>query len=332
MLFIVKVEQKGTLFRELATMIKAGMSLGEALGVLRERRCYPRLKQAVTDAAKRVPDGTRLSEVLRRYPDEFSELTVGVIAVGEDTGRLEEALDMVAGYWEREYKLRQMVSRETFYPKVLAVFVVLIPATSQAIVTAILGTLWAGIWVFAKSLTTTALVVAIPVALVYIVYKAFIGAKQGRYTLDAVKLRVPLFGPVVRKLALTKFMRALAYGYSAGLPMPRALELSAGVTGNAVITRRLLSAIPHLRKGGNLSEVLVGVPEVDTMVVQMLQTGEQTGNIDETMERVAEHFEIASESSIHRMATVALPLGVIIMGIIVAFKVISFYAGYYGAF
>ncbi len=132
MLFIVKVEQKGTLFRELATMIKAGMSLGEALGVLRERRCYPRLKQAVTDAAKRVPDGTRLSEVLRRYPDEFSELTVGVIAVGEDTGRLEEALDMVAGYWEREYKLRQMVSRETFYPKVLAVFVVLIPAASQA--------------------------------------------------------------------------------------------------------------------------------------------------------------------------------------------------------
>lgn len=332
MLTILRIEQKGAIFRELATMVRAGMSLGEAWGVLQTRRAYPRLRQFIVDAARRVPQGTRLSEVVKDYPDEFSGLTQGVIAAGEETGRLEEALDTVAGYWEREYSLRQMVSRETFYPKALAVFVVLIPVATQAIIIAIQRTFWAGLWVLVKTLLIYALILAIPAMLIYMVYKSITNTEQGRQTIDAAKLRVPLFGPVIRKLALAKFMRALAYAYSAGLPMARVLELAAPVTGNTAISRHLLAAVPYVRKGGKLSEILRAAPEVDDIVVHMLQTGEQTGNIDETMERVAEHFEIASESSIHRMATLALPLGVIIVGIIVAIKIIGFYAAYFAAF
>lgn len=332
MLFIAKIEQKATVFRELATMIKAGMTLSEALGVLETRRSYPRLKQAVTDAAKRVADGTRLSEVLKRYPDEFSDLTIGVIAAGEETGKLEDALDSVAEYLEREYSLRQMVSRETFYPKVLAVVVVLMPVATRALIVWIQGSFWAALWLVMKTLALYAALVAISVALIYIVYKAFTNTAQGQYMVDAAKLRVPLFGLVIRRLALAKFSRALAYAYGAGIASGPALELSSAVTGNVAIAQQLSAAVPHLHKGGKLSEVLAGSAEVDYMVVRMLQTGEQTGNIDETMQRVAEHFEIACESSIHRMAVLALPIGVIIMGIIVGFQISGFYSQYYGSF
>ena len=333
MLAIAKIEQKGVIFRELATMIKAGMSLGEAFGVLQTRRTYPPLMRFLLDAAKRVPQGVRLSEVIKAHPGEFSTLTGGVIAVGEDTGKLEEALDAVAEYWEREYRLRQMVSRETFYPKVLAVCVIVLPVVTQAIVAGILGSsLSSVLWVLVKTLGLYAVAFAVPLAIIYLAYRAFIRPQAGRVFLDTVKLNVPLFGPVVRKLALAKFMRALAYGYSAGLSIARVVELSADATGNAVISRRLRATVPHLRKGSKLSGMLAGVPEVDAMVVQMLQTGEQTGNIDETMLRVAEYFEIASESSIQRMATLALPIGVIIMGIVVAIKVITFYSGYYASY
>ena len=320
------------MFRELATMVRAGMSLSEALHVLETRPAYPGLKQAVRDAARRIPEGTRLSQVLGDYPQEFSKLTVAVIASGEKTGKLEEVLDRVAGYLEREYNLRQLVSRETFYPKVLAVIVVLMPVATRAIIVWIQQSFWAALWIIIKTLALYAMIAVIPVTLIYIVYRGFVNSEQGRCLFDAVKLRVPLFGPVFRKLSLAKFSRALAYTYGAGLPLSQAGEMAGAVTGNAAIARSITAAVPHLRKGGKLSEVLGGSPEIDTLVVRMLQTGEQTGNIEDTMERVAEHFEIASESSIRRMAVMALPIGVIIMGIIVGLMVINFYSGYYSGF
>ncbi len=332
MLSILKIEQKAAVFRELATMVRAGMSLSEALHALETRRCYPRLKQAISDAAFRVPDGTRLSQVLRDYPQEFSKLTTGVITAGEETGKLDEVLDRVAGYLEREYSLRQLVSRETFYPKVLAVVVLLMPVATRTIIAWIMQSFWAALWILIKTLALYAVIIGIPAMLIYTVYKAIINTEQGRYSVDAFKLRVPLFGLVVRRLALAKFARALAYTYGAGLPLSQAAELAGAVTGNALIAQNISAAVPHLRKGGKLSEVLAGSADIDTMVVRMLQTGEQTGNIEETMERVAEHFEIACESSIRRMAVLALPIGVIIMGIIVGFMVISFYGGYYADF
>ncbi len=332
MFSILKIEQKAATFRELATMVRAGMSLSEALHALETRRCYPRLKQAIVDAAQRIPDGTRLSAVLKDYPQEFSKLTVGVIAAGEKAGKLDEVLARVAEYLEREYSLRQLVSRETFYPKVLAVVVLLMPVATRAIIVWIQQTLWAALWLVIKTLTLYAAVVAIPVALIYIVYKAFTSTERGRYMVDAAKLRVPLLGLVIQRLALAKFSRALAYTYGAGLPLSQAAELAGAVSGNAAIAQSISAAVPHLRKGGKLSEVLAGSPDVDTLVVRMLQTGEQTGNIEETMERVAEHFELACESSIHRMAVLALPIGVIIVGIIVALMAISFYGSYYADF
>ena len=329
MLAIFRLEQKATLLRELATMLKAGIPLGEALHVLENRRAYSRLREAIVDGAEHVEKGHRFSEVLANDPDEFSELTTAVIAMGEQTGRLDESFDQVAGYLEREYSLRQMIMRETFYPKVLLVACILIPLAIPALIQAIMGSIWLGLWIFVKTLVRWALIPGILVGLVYLVCRSLGKTQQSREALDSLKLHIPLIGPVVRRLALARFARALSYTYSAGVPMAQGISLAAAVTGNAILERRFQNAVPLVQQGYRLADALGKAPGIDDMAMRMLRTGEQTGELDKTMERVAEHFEAAAETSIHRMAIMALPIGVIFVGIIVARIAIRFYVGYF---
>ena len=332
MLPIFRFEQRATLLRELATMLKAGVPLGEALHALETRPAHPQLRAAMAAGAKHVAAGGRLSEVLGKYPAEFPPLSTAVVAMGEQTGRLDQALDRVAGYLEREYEIRQLVSRETFYPKVILAFCILIPAATPALIEMLMGSFWHGVWIFVRSLLGWALGVGIPLGLGYVVYREVAKTRAGRESLDSLKLAIPLLGPVVRRLALAKFARGLAYTYSAGVPMAEAVALAASVTGNSVLERRFAAAVPLVRQGYKLSEVIAKLPGVEDMTLRMLQTGEQTGSLDATMERVAEHYETAATTSIHHMAVMALPLGVIFCGIIVGFMVVNFYVGYYSGF
>ncbi len=319
--------------RELATMLKAGMALGEALNVLEGRTAYPQLRQIIQDGARRVAAGGSFSEVLAKYPEEFSELTAAVIAMGEQTGRLDESFDQVATYLEREYSLRQMVMRETFYPKVLLAFCIIIPSAIPALIEALMGSVWLGLGIFINNIGKWALGLGIPIYLAYLIYHSLMAkSQQSREAVDSMKLHIPLLGAVVRRLALAKFARALSYTYSAGVPMGQAITLSASATGNSILERRFKSAVPLVQKGHKLSDALGKAPDIDDMALRMLRTGEQTGEIDATMQRVADHFEEAAATSIHRMAIMALPIGVIFVGIIVGYMVINFYLSYYSGF
>ncbi len=293
MLAIFRLEQKSSTIRELATMLKAGMALGEALNVLKQRAAYPQLQQVIREGAEHVAAGGSFSEVLAEYPEEFSELTTAVIAMGEQTGRLDEAFAQVATYLEREYSLRQMIMRETFYPKVLLVCCIIIPCAIPALIEALRGSVWLGLWIFIKNVSKWALGLGIPIYLAYLIYRSLGKGKQMREGLDSLKLHIPLLGAVVRRLALAKF-------------------------------------VPLVQRGYKLSEALGKAPDVDDMAMHMLQTGEQTGELDATMECLADHFEQAAATSIHRMAIMALPIGVIFVGIIVAYILIQFYVGYFG--
>ncbi len=333
MLAIFRLEQKATLLREIATMLKAGVPLGEALHVLAGRRAHPRLREAILDGAEHVDKGHRFSEVLANYPDEFSELTAAVIAMGEQTGRLDDSFEQVAAYLEREYKLRQMIMRETFYPKVLLACCIIIPSAIPALIEALTGSVWLGLWIFIKNIGKWALGLGMPIYLAYLVYHSLMAkSQQSREAVDSMKLHIPLLGPVVRRLALAKFARALSYTYSAGVPMGEAIALSASAMGNSILERRFKNAVPLVQRGQKLSEALGKAPDIDDMAMRMLRTGEQTGELDATMERVADHFEVAAETSIHRMAIMALPIGVIFVGIIIGYIVISFYVQYYSGF
>ena len=195
-----------------------------------------------------------------------------------------------------------------------------------------MGSVWLGVWIFIKNIGKWGLILGIPGGLVYLVYRSLSKAEQWREALDSLKLHIPLLGAVVRRLALAKFARALSYTYSAGVPMGQAITLSASAMGNSILERRFQNAVPLVQKGYKLSEALGKAPDIDDMVLGMLRTGEQTGELDATMERVADHFEVAAETSIHRMAVMALPIGVIFAGIVIGYIVINFWLTHYSGF
>ncbi len=332
MLKMTAVEQKATFFRELATMVEAGMTVGEALGTLRERLAPGRLRMAVIEAAHKTRTGSPFSDAMARYTDVFTPVETAMIRAGEQSGHLDRLLEQIATYLEQEYSLRQMVSRETFYPKIVIVFVAAFPLLLPAILRVITG--GTGLLGLFLTLLVTFLKLGGIAAVIwglYLLTKYLIASSPPlARSLDALKLSIPVFGKVVRRLALARFSRALAALYAAGVSLPQAVGMAADLTGNAALREPMKAGVAKLEAGQGVAEVLETVPHMENMVLQMLKTGEATGNIDNMMSRVADHFEEASASSIRRMATLIMPIATVVLGIIVLFMVMNFYTGFYG--
>lgn len=322
------IDHRVTFFRELATLVGSGVSLGEALSILQTRPATPELRQAVTDAAKRVSHGQRLSEIVADHPKVFSSLNRAMITAGEQSGRLDEVLEEVADYLEKEQELRRMLSRETFYPKVLVAAAILIPLVARTFI----------VWfsqgtgaAFVAALQTLGgyLVLFLALAALWFAYSKYRETEQGRHSIDRGKLSVPLLGPIISQLAWAKICRAIAALYKAGVSTSEALELAGPASGNLALEQALQGAIPHVQKGVPLSDALTSSGYVPDLPLRMLRTGEQTGDLDVTLEKVADYFEAQSRTSIHRLALLIVPLATVIMGIVILMMAVSAYTGYF---
>ncbi len=325
---ILGLDHRVALFRELATMVNSGISLSEAISLLKTRPAGPNLRAAMEDAEHRIAQGEQLSEVMEDHPDVFSELNRAMIMAGERSGRLDETLNDVADYLEKEQELRQMLSRETFYPKILIGAMIIIPLITQVVVVGIGRGVGSAVLVFLQQLAIYAVIGGFIVALWY-VYNSIRSTEQGGQTIDGLKLKVPVLGGLINQLAWAKVCRAVGSLYRAGLTMDQAAEIAAGTAGNRVIAQHLQSAIPIVQKGQPLSEALVKTGKVPDLPLRMLQSGEKTGDIDTTMEKVATYFEARAETSIRKLSMLIMPVSVVILGIIVLIMAMQFYGGYF---
>ena len=205
MLKLTALEQKATFFRELATMVEAGMTVGEALGTIRERLAPGRLRMAVLEAAHKTRTGSPFSDAMIRYTDVFTPVETAMIRAGEQSGHLDRLLGQIATYLEQEYSLRQMVSRETFYPKIVFVFILAFPIVVPAVIKLFTG---GGPLAFFLALLLGFLKVGLVVAIfggLYLLIKWLIASSPPlARSVDALKLSIPVFGNVVRRLALAR--------------------------------------------------------------------------------------------------------------------------------
>ncbi|HEY3396662.1 MAG TPA: type II secretion system F family protein [Armatimonadota bacterium] len=333
MLKMTSVEQKATFFRELATMVQAGMTIGESLGTIRERMAPGRLRMAAIDAADKARRGTPFSDTMELYPDVFSAVEIAMVRAGEQSGHLDRLLGQIATYLEAEYALRQTISRETFYPKIVFAFIILFPTVLKGLLAYFGpgGSMLAAILVMLKGFLGLAALAVVVIAVYYVIRHLLANSRELRRGVDTLKLTLPVMGPVVRRIALAKFSRALAAMYEAGVSLPRAVGLAADLTGNAALRDPMKAAVAQLEGGKGVYEVMRTIPHMDNMALQMLHTGETTGNIDVMMARVADHFDEASASSLKRMTTLIVPIATIIAGIVVAIMMVQAYSGYFNA-
>ena len=310
------------MFRELATMVGAGMSLVRALDVLERNTSKPRLRQAIRDAQRGVEHGEPLSLQLRRYEAIFPELAAATVEAAERSGHLDTMLRMVADYLEYEHELRQTIRRETLYPKIVFAVIILV----LLILTGISVWQAGGSWF----LTTTTILVQLAAIIggVWLGMKLLSTSTYARQVWDGIKLHLPIIGKTVRRLVMSRFARALATMYEAGLSLPEGVRLSARACGNHYVASALEPCIHPMQRGMKLSEVLAGTGVVPNMVLQMVVTGEESGELGSTLNKVAEYCESEAKTSIHAMCVSILPIALIMLGLVVLLVAIRFYVGY----
>jgi len=311
-------------YRQFHTLLNAGMPLYQSIATLGETRQTPNahLRRVLAEMGQMLLAGTRLSEGMSRYPWLFDRMQVRMVEAGEQGGMLVEILDRLARYLEREYELRLEVKRKTLYPKLLLVAVIFIPAVPTLVLAgplAYVREIWAIIW----------RVVVFGVPLFYAA-RLFVRTRAGRDLWDTVKLALPLTGSLVRKMAAARFARTLAALYGAGVPISQALGLAGEACGNSVLERASTRMRPAVERGCSVSQTLEATGFFPPMFVGMVATGESTGNLDEMLEKAADYYEEESKHATVQLVTILGVALLLVMGLMVAIKVISFWTGYFG--
>jgi len=327
----LKLAQKVQLFRELATLVNAGLSLGMALSTMEEQISSVEMRMALRDAARSVSSGKRFSEAMRRHPKVFSELNVALIAAGEEGGHLDDMLTLSADYLEKELEFQQTLARETLYPKLLLAAIVLIPLATRMVIAGLTMSLGQALLIGIKFCALAGLVVGLPAVLLYLLYRRYYyGTEQGRRAIDALKLRLPIAGAVTMKLSWARLARALSALYGAGVNIRSAVGIASRTAANRAIEETLEQTVPALERGEKLSDALAKTGQIPPLALSMLRTGEQTGQIDSTMVKVADYFEAEAFTTVKKGMTAIVPLAVILFGIVVLIMAAQAYGGYFG--
>jgi len=324
--------------RQLATMINAGLPIVRALYVLSEQTDNRKLKDVVVAVRKDVEAGLALSQALEKHPDVFSRIYVEMVKAGEIGGMLDGVLLRLADQLERDQDLRRKVKSAMTYPVVVLVFAILaasfmlmfivpvfatmfqdlggtlpLPTRICMIISDILTSIW-GVFVYAG------------MALAVVMFLRWKKTEKGRKVWGRAVLRIPAkIGDVVRKVALARFARTLGTLSAAGVPILQAIEITATSSGNWVVEKALLKSRDAIREGIPLYKPLEEEPVFPPMVTRMIAVGEETGDVDGMLTKIAEFYESEVDAAVKALTSIIEPLMVVVVGGIVGAIVISMY-------
>ena len=336
----ISPQEVATMYRQLATLVGAGLALYQALASCEAQTRNNRLKSILRECQAHTGSGGRLSEVLQRHRYVFSDLQLSMIRAAEHGGTLDSTLDRLATYLEKELAQRRMMSRLTLYPKLVALSALFIlgrsffadgmPAFSKLII----GSMGRSSYTGADYLLDTALVLVVllvaALALIAVNRSVIYRSPDARRLLERLKLSAPGIGKVVLSFALTRFGRAFSALYSAGLPVTEAVAIAGEASGSYRVSEASRQAAEAAQRGERLSAAFARTGGLSPMVVDMLRTGEQTGDIGYVMEKVAQHLEGEAETRAYQYAHIFAAGIYLVVAVIVGFAIIRFYAGYAG--
>lgn len=327
----VSLKAKALFFRQLGTMLTAGMSIGSTLDQLQSQTRNRRLRGITERAYTLVAGGRPLSQALAEYPRIFGLDQVQMVAAGEMGGRLESCLANIADTLEKEVELREEIKSATFLPKIMIALVILASgfASSVGPIAAVImggGSVSAAVW----SVVSGLLWVLGIIAVAWVVGRFLLLVPPLRYAYDVVKVNFPVAAGLVRKYAAARFARLLAALYRSGVAPHAAVSAAAESIGNRAIRGSLLSAAPLIQRGQPMSIAFSGSKFLPDMVVSMIRTGEQSGNMDFTLDKAAEYLELEASSTTKRLPRilfVVVLLAYLTIGAILVFKAYQSYAG-----
>ena len=323
--------------RQLATMIQAGLPLIRSLSVLVEQIQSKKLRETIVEIRSDIEKGTSFSVALEKHPKIFPPIYVSMIRAGEASGQLDLVLEKLATRLEKQVELRGKVRSAFTYPiVVVCVVVVIVTAmmifvvpTFKRLYSSLHGTLplptrivikisdvLASFWLLAVIGVIIALVAA------FITWKR---TPKGEELFDKFKLRVPVFGKLTLKIAISRFSSTLSVLLQSGIGIIEALEITADNVGNWVVAAAARGAQDGVREGRSLAATLAQYPVIPTMVTQMIETGEESGTVGDMLGRVATFYDNEIDATVSSLTSLLEPALIVFMGAAVGLIVVSLY-------
>jgi type IV pilus assembly protein PilC len=323
--------------RQFATMTSSGLSLLRSLAILEEQTAKVTLKKAIREVRGDIEAGSSLAGSLAKHDKIFPPLMIAMVNAGETGGFLDSALDRIAQNFEKDANLRAKIKSAMTYPVIVVCFSLLLiagvlmfivpvfekmfhslggklPLPTQVLVTLSHQMLWiAPLFVAVVAGTTTFL------------KKKLHDEYAWRLAFDKLKLRLPVFGTLFTKIALSRFARNLGTLLAVGVPVMQALDVVGGTTGNAVIGEAMKDVQNAVRDGQPMSTPLVAHPIFPAMVTQMMQVGEETGQISAMLDKIADFYDHEVETATESLTAAIEPVMVVVMGALVGTMVICLY-------
>jgi type IV pilus assembly protein PilC len=323
--------------RQFSTMINAGLSLTKCLSILGQQTESEGLRTVIAQVGKDVEAGQSLSDSMARHPKIFPSIMVNMVRAGETGGVLDEVLSRVADHFERDQQLKGRIKSAMTYPAAMGGLVLIILAAMMIFVVPVFQAMFAsmgGQLPFATQILVNisegirswpGLVTLFGVIGGTSLFRWWKATESGRLIWDTILLRMPVFGPLVRKLALARFTRTFGTLVSAGVPILSALEIVGATSGNEVVSQAVKKIRSAIKEGETIAKPLSESPVFPSMLVQMIAVGEETGALDAMLNKVADFYDEEVSTAVEGLTSLIEPLMMATLGVVVGGIVIALY-------
>ena len=326
------------LWRQLAILLDAGLPLIRSLRTLEKQSRNPAIKKTLNEAATSVEGGSTFSEALSQHPKSFNKLYLNMIRAGEAAGAMELILNRLAVFMEKAARIAGKVKSALIYPCVVLTIAILITAglmvfivpKFQKIFQDLLGgeplpALTAFVMKISEIMQTQFIQAAIVIAVFIVAFKIFSKTTKGKYIIDWVLFRLPLFGPIISKSSISRFARTLSTLLSSGVPVLNALIIVKETAGNETVSKAVQQVHDAVKEGEGMAGPLAATKIFPEMVISMIEVGEETGKLPEMLEKVADTYEEEVDNAVSGLTSMIEPLMIVGLAVIVGTIVIALF-------
>ena len=333
-----KVKQKDVVIftRQFATIIDAGLPIVQGLDILGKQHDNKAFQKVLMGVKETVQTGSTFADGLAKYPEAFDDLYVNMVVAGENGGILDIILERLAIHMEKAMKIKREVKTAMIYPGVVVAAAVIVTAVLLIFVIPTFAELFSE---FGASLPLpTQMVISLSnfavenwwiifgsMATLITVFWRFIRTDRGKEVMHPIALKLPVFGDIIRKVAVARLSRTLGTMLSSGVPVLEALKICARTAGNKVVERDIQRARVSISEGKNMAEPLSESVVFPPMVVQMIGVGESTGQLDAMLQKIADFYEDEVDNAVHAMKQLIEPIMILVLGTVVGGLVIAMY-------
>ncbi len=323
--------------RQMATMIGAGIPIAQTLRAIGKGHENASMEKLMLDIGRDVESGTALSKALGKHPQHFNRLFTSLTEAGEESGKLDTMLERVASYNEKLEAIKSKVKSAMMYPMIVLFVSMLVTILLLLFVIPQFEVLFQGVGADLPTLTRIVvdmsrwmqdnwyIFVGIAVAVIYAFTYVYKRSEKLKFTMDKILIRLPAVGPILKKSAMARFSRTLAIIFGAGVPLVEGMNVVGAATGNRVYQKAVAEVKRDISTGMTLEHSMASTKVFPNMMLQMVASGEESGELEIMLEKVAEFFEREVDDAVDAMSSIIEPVMIVVLGGIIGTMVLAMY-------